>query len=111
VIEIKTKLMVTFSGVNLTYEEFEQSAKIPILHHFNDHSKCGSWCKHREKSDTELKKLKEDCCKKNNAKLYLLCQEILAHFSTKERLQEYCHQMSSQKNKAMNKSVMRYAML
>jgi hypothetical protein len=47
-----------FSGVNLTYEEFKQSAASPVFHHFNDHSLCGTWCKHTKKTEEELKKLK-----------------------------------------------------
>jgi hypothetical protein len=57
-----------FSGVNLTYAEFKQSAKSPVLHHFNDHSHCGTWCKHTEKSEEELRQLKKYRCKKQNEK-------------------------------------------
>jgi hypothetical protein len=98
-----------FSGVSLSYAEFEHSAPSPVLHHFNDHSRCGTWCKHTEKSEDELKKLKKYRCKETNAKLYVQCQEIIERFSTPEHLQECYHRMSSQKNEAMNKSIMRYA--
>ncbi len=63
-----------FSAVKLTYEEFKQSAESPILHHFNDHSVCGTWCIHRDKSQADLPKLKNTAAKKwmpnylNNAK-------------------------------------------
>ncbi len=77
-----------FSGVNLTYAQFKQSAKSPVLHHFNDHSHCGTWCKHTTKSEEELSKLKKYRCKKQNEKLYLQCEEIIERISTKERPKE-----------------------
>ena len=101
--------MVAFHRVKLTYEDFEFLSRSPILHHFNDHSTCGLWCQHKDKSEEELLKLTKYRCKVENEKLYLQCEEIMACFLTKERLRECHHQMSSQKNKAMNKSIMRYA--
>jgi hypothetical protein len=98
-----------FSGVSLTYEEFAASVRSPVLHHFNDHTTCGTWCKHTKKTVSELQKLKKYRCKETNAKLYLQCEEIVARFSTEEHLRECYHKMSSQKNEAMNKSIMRYA--
>jgi hypothetical protein len=98
-----------FTGTKLTYQEFRNSCRSPILHHFNDHSTCGTWCKHTEKDEVELKKLKKYRCKEKNAKLYLQCEEIMGRFTTEERLRECHHQMSSQKNEAMNRSIMRYA--
>jgi hypothetical protein len=62
----------------------------------------------REKSKVNLQKLKRYRCKNKKEKLFLQCQEIGARFITKEHLQECYHRMSSQKNKAMNKSIMRY---
>jgi hypothetical protein len=97
-----------FSGRELTFENFEQSAKSPVLHHFNDHSTCGTWCKHTDKSELELKKLKKYRCKEKNAQLYVLCIEIIDRFSKEENLRECHHRMHSQKNEAMNKSIMRY---
>jgi hypothetical protein len=38
----------------------------PVLHHFNDHSKCGTWCHCRNKDEKELSKLKKYRCKKAN---------------------------------------------
>jgi hypothetical protein len=64
-----------FLGMQVTYKEFEQSAKSLILHHFNNHSKWGSWCIHREKSKADLQKLKKYRCKEKNAKLFLQCQD------------------------------------
>jgi hypothetical protein len=34
-----------FLGWNLTYTQFQQSAKSPVLHHFNDHSASGPGAK------------------------------------------------------------------
>jgi hypothetical protein len=53
-----------FTGASLTYEEFKNSAMSPVLHHFNDHSKRGTWCHHRIKDEEELAKLKKYRCKK-----------------------------------------------
>jgi hypothetical protein len=97
-----------FSGRRLTFDEFEKSSKSPVLHHFNDHSTCGSWCKHRDKSEEELKKLTKYRCKVKNPQLYLFCTEIIDRFSSHQNLKECHHQMHSQKNEAMNKSIMRY---
>ncbi len=97
-----------FSGRNLTYHEFQQSAKCPVLHHFNDHSTCGSWCQHSEKGETELSQLKKYRCKEKDAKLYLQCMEIVKRFADEKNLRECHHRMDSQKNEAMNKSIMRY---
>jgi hypothetical protein len=56
----------------------------------------------------ELKELKKYRCKDKNAKLYLQCEKIKDQFLTKGILCECHHCMSSQKNEAMNKSIMRY---
>jgi hypothetical protein len=98
-----------FAGRRLTFDEFKRSCKSPVLHHFNDHSTCGSWCKHTDKSEIELKKLTKYRCKVKNPQLYLFCTEIIDRFSTEKHLKECHHRMHSQKNEAMNKSVMRYA--
>ncbi len=97
-----------FTGASLTFEEFENSALSPVLHHFNDHSTCGTWCHHRNKDQQELAKLKKYRCMTANETLYLQCIEIIEKFSTEERLRECHHVMNSQKNEAMNKSIMRY---
>ncbi len=97
-----------FTGRKLTFLEFQQSAESPVLHHFNNHSKCGTWCKHRSKSEAELKQLKKYRCMENNKKLYLQCMEIVGRFSDEEHLRECHHRMHSQKNEAMNRSIMRY---
>jgi hypothetical protein len=47
-----------FSGKSLSFEDFQLSCRSPILHHFNDHSTCGTSCKHRGKSESELVKFK-----------------------------------------------------
>jgi hypothetical protein len=97
-----------FSGRTQTFEDFQLSCKSPVLHHFNGHSTCGTWCKYRGKSESELAKLKKYRNKQVNKKLYLLICEIIDKFSDEAKLQECHHQMHSQKNEAMNKSIMRY---
>jgi hypothetical protein len=96
-----------FSGRNQTYEEFKTSSRSPVLHRFNDHSTCGTWCKHTMKSEKKLKKLKKYRSKHTNLKLYLKCMEIIDRFTVDKKLQECHHQMHSQKNEAMNRSIMR----
>jgi hypothetical protein len=97
-----------FSGRTLSFEEFQLSCRSPILHHFNDHSTCGTWCQHRGKSEAELAKLTKYRSKQVNNQLYLLICEIIDRFSHEDKLRECHHQMHSQKNEAMNKSIMRY---
>jgi hypothetical protein len=97
-----------FSGRTQTFEDFQASCKSPVLHHFNDHSTCGTWCKHRGKTELELAKLKKYRNKEVNKELYLLIGEIIDKFSDEDKLRECHHQMHSQKNEAMNKSIMRY---
>jgi hypothetical protein len=80
----------------------------PVLHHFNNHLKCGTWCHHRNKDEEELAKLQKYRCKTNNDKLYLQCVKIIEKFLTEERLRVCHHVMNSQKNEAMNRSIMRY---
>jgi hypothetical protein len=46
--------------------------------------------------------------KEVDKELYLLILEIIDRFSEEDKLRECHHQMSSQKNEAMNKSIMRY---
>jgi hypothetical protein len=94
---------------SLTYDEFKNTAMSPVLlHHFNNHSTCGTWCNHRNKDQEELAKLKKYRCKTANNKLYLQCVEIIKRFSTKECLHECHHIMNLQKNEAMNRSIMQY---
>jgi hypothetical protein len=97
-----------FSGRKLIYDEFKRTSKSPVLHHFNNHSTCGSWCKHTKKCEEELKTLKKYRSKETNAGLYLLCSEIIERFSQEANLRECHHRMHSQKNEAMNRSIMRY---
>jgi hypothetical protein len=66
-----------FTGTKLTFEEFRDSYKSPVLHHFNDHLTCRTWCCHTKKSVGELKELTKYQCKEKNAKLYLQCEEIM----------------------------------
>jgi hypothetical protein len=49
-----------------------QSAKSHLLHYFNDHSTCGTWCQHIQKGEAELKKLKKYRCKQKNTKNFTL---------------------------------------
>ncbi len=81
----------------------------PVLHHFNNRSLCETWCHYRNKDEEEVAKLKKYRCKERNVKLYLPCDEIMERFCSEERLRECQHQMSSQKNEAMNRNIMRYA--
>jgi hypothetical protein len=97
-----------FPGRNQTYEEFKGSSRSPVLHHFNDHSTCGSWCKHTMNCEMELKKLTKYRSKHANKKLYQECMEIIDRFAVEKKLRECHHQMHSQKNEAMNRSIMRY---
>jgi hypothetical protein len=48
-----------FSGVNITHDKFKESVRSPILHHFNDHLKRGTWCKCTTKGELKLKKTEE----------------------------------------------------
>ena len=98
-----------FSGIGQSYTGFKESRLCPVLHHFNDHSQCGTWCRHKDKSDKQLGKLNKYRCKLRHSKLFGQCMEIIAKFVTEEHLQECHHKTSSQKNEAMNKSIMRYA--
>jgi hypothetical protein len=61
----------------------------------------------QQKVSSSSKKRKKYQCKKENEKPFLQFEKIMSRFSTKERLHECYHWMSSQKNKAMNKSIMR----
>jgi hypothetical protein len=38
-----------FSGRSLLSKDFQLSCRCLILHHFNHHSTCGTWCKHGER--------------------------------------------------------------
>jgi hypothetical protein len=55
-----------------------------------------------------LATLKKYRNKQVNKKLYLLVCEIIDKFSDEAKLRECHHQMHSQKNESMNKSIMRY---
>jgi hypothetical protein len=79
-----------FSGQKLTYEEFKKLANSPVLHHFNDHSTCDSWCKHTKKSELELQTPIKYRCKEKNGELYGLCSEIIDRFSEEANLCK-CH--------------------
>jgi hypothetical protein len=79
----------------------------PVLHHFNNHSLCETWCHHRNKDEEELAKLKKYRCKTANNILYLQCLESIQQFSLEECLRKCHHTTNSQENKAMNKSIMR----
>jgi hypothetical protein len=75
-----------FSGRTQMFEDFQLSCKGPVLHHFNNHSTCGTWCKHRDKSESELAKLKKYRNKQVNNKLYLLIYEIIETFYDEDKL-------------------------
>jgi hypothetical protein len=97
-----------FSGASLTYDEFSDAAMSPVLHHFNDHSKCGTWCRHKNKSAEQLSHLDKYRNKEKDSFLYSQCVELIERFTSESHLRECHHKMSSQKNEAMNKSIMRY---
>jgi hypothetical protein len=73
-----------------TFEDFQLCCKSPVLHHFNDHSTCGTWCKHRGKSESAFAKLKKYRNKQVTNKLYLFVCEIIDKFSDEAKLLE-CH--------------------
>jgi hypothetical protein len=67
-----------FLGHTQSLEEFKLSCKIPVLHHFNDLSTCGTWCKHRDRVELELAKLMQYKNKEvDNQLMYLFIIEII----------------------------------
>jgi hypothetical protein len=69
--------------------EYVDSAKAILEHHFDDHTYCGSWCKHKDESEEERNRLiRYYRCKEKDAKLYALLSETISRFITQERLEE-----------------------
>jgi hypothetical protein len=97
-----------FSSVSLTYAKFCNSVMSPVLHQFNNHSKCCTWCRHRSKSQELVDQLEKYRYKEKDNQLYLQCVESIERFMSKEHLQECHHKISSQNNEPINKSIMRY---
>jgi hypothetical protein len=91
------------------FPEFKRKSKTVIEHHFNNHSYCdASWCPIAKAGKTKGDPIKyrDDV---RDAELKAQLVEIIDVFTTEEKLLKIHHQMDSQKNEALNKSVTKYA--
>jgi hypothetical protein len=88
---------------NQPQEEFETAAASVLEHHFDCHDYCGDWCKRKSESEEQRKSsVKYYRCKTRDAKLYLLLQQTIARFVTKDRLIEMAHELDTNMNEAFN---------
>jgi hypothetical protein len=84
-------------------EQYEDAAKAVLEHHFDSHEYCGDWCKRKNETLQQRKTSgKYYRCKKSDAKLYLVLQEKLARFLSKDKLIEMAHGLDTNMNEAFN---------
>ena len=89
---------------------FENAAKAPLEHLFDNHQFCGPWCKRKSQTQEQKQQSQQYYrCKSKNSRLYTQLQEALAEFQTPERLEESAHPFDTQTNEAMNTAVAKYA--
>jgi hypothetical protein len=92
------------------FDTFSKNSKAVVEHHFNNHAHCDvSWCPMKNSDPVMAARgnLKYRC-KKKNAKFYEQICDVMARFTTYEKLKECHHRYSSQKNESMNRHISRY---
>ena len=89
-------------------EEFGRRGYAVVYHHFDDHRYCQDWCPHKRKGGNPSGDNKYRCLEEDK-ELFGLIVDILERYITGEKLAESHHTYNTQKNKAINKSVTKYA--
>jgi hypothetical protein len=108
-----TRMDATRIGKNFGYmartlknrpeSEFEDAAKAVLEHHFDCHENCGDWCKRRLESAAQKQASKKYYRSKTmDAKLYVVVQQTIARFITKDKLLEMAHGLDTNMNEAFN---------
>jgi hypothetical protein len=84
-------------------EGYEEAAKAVLEHHFDSHEYCGDWCKRKNKTAQQRKTAgKYYRCKERDAKLYVILQDKISCFVTKDKLIEMAHGLDTNMNEAFN---------
>jgi hypothetical protein len=92
---------------NLREDQYCDSAKAVLEHHFDCHTYCGQWCPRRHLTQAQLEASDRYYrSKTKDAALYtILSEKIMARFITLERLKEVGHSMDTQVNESFNNTV------
>ena len=89
-----------------TFEQFSEDMKAVLLHHFNDHSYCGDFCRFREPATTEEEReYRRKRFRVKGSAIYEKFEEVLNRFTTPKMLRQVYHSFSTQKNEALNKAM------
>lgn len=86
-------------------DQYEHRALAVLEHHFDSHDYCGPWCKRKmmtTQERAESARYYRNKEKKEDAKLYIELQQIVARFTTMERLKEVDHGMDTNVNESFN---------
>ena len=96
-----------------SFEELKIAAEAALEHHFDNHSKCGTWCKRKLAlaSEDHTLKLKTDFKyrdKKKDCELYMQLLEIHTKYTTDECLREVHHPFDTNIVEAINALITRF---
>ena len=88
-------------------DEWVDSVKAVLDHHFDDHKNCGEYCQRKKDLEFHIPDdgTKVYRCKTKDKKLYDVLTALLANFITLERLREVGHGMDTNVNESLNNSI------
>ena len=100
---------------HLPLEDFVADSDCVYLHHFNDHSKCGTWCKYSLKLPVEKRTIQTEelarkyRCKIRNKDMFEVVKQKLSPYLTSDSLTDINHKFDTQINEAINEMITSYA--
>jgi len=98
--------LLTCTDHNWTLDEMVEKSQQVILHHFNDHSVCGEWCKYRKPSVSREEEIqRQNRFRQKGGVLWKHIQQIFAELTTKDKMAQCFHCYSCQKNESLNNSM------
>jgi hypothetical protein len=100
---------------NLDESKWENAAKAVLEHHFDCHTYCGKWCRRRhmpeaEKDEDRKRRGLYYRFKKRDASVYSKPSQIMAKYSTLERLKEVSQGLDTKVNESLNNTIVEMTM-
>ena len=86
--------------------QYVAAAEAVLKHHFDDHDRCGGWCRRKDETleQREISKLYYRSMEKDKP-LHDLLEEKLSRYITHERLVDIAHGMDTNRNESFNNTV------
>jgi hypothetical protein len=91
------------------FDEYVKAMWAALYHHFNDHSKCGSWCPWEPAGKQDPAKNEKGVKRSSDNNKWKNCMDVFSTYLTDKHLKQTYHGFDSQKNESVNLKVMTVA--